>query len=142
MMAACYTARQVNAKIFPVIDHNLTSVVSALRHIEDYRLSNDVGALALEPDERADAYFQELSGKKDYEGITLERAGHDIILVRYAMIKEIPLFILGRKNEEQTLYEIRKLLQKSGNKSLAAVLEESDLEKFKAKLLNSGYALS
>ena len=86
------------AKIFLVCDHSMLSVVGAMRNIEDYRRETHVGALAFEPDERAEAYLQQMSDKRDYGEVTLERAGHNIILVRYAQMKKLPLFCLSRKN--------------------------------------------
>lgn len=129
-------------KIFPINDHNMTSVVRAMINVERYRTEGDVGALAFEPDERVEDYLRELSEKGAFEGIELEKAGHDILLVRYSQARKIPAFCLSRTNGYKDIKQIGKMLHDTDHRGLASVVETSDVLKFSKKFSDCGFELN
>jgi hypothetical protein len=129
----------ISAKAFCFRDYSITGISDVIYSIEKHRKDKGIEAIAFEPPPLAEEYLREAVSKKDYDNINLENSGHIIMLIRYALAVQIPVFCLSKNHYSDDIDKIRPSLAASS--TLAYAVKEEDESFFEQKLSEQGFQL-
>jgi len=73
------------------------------------------------------------------DDLSVWKAGHYIILIRYSLTKGCPIFCINKKTFEADIKTINDYLATAESKDLAAVVNEADREFFQKEFFQYGF---
>ncbi|MBW2966206.1 hypothetical protein KY342_03835 [Candidatus Woesearchaeota archaeon] len=134
--------RNYSAKIITIYGTGILTFLRAMKKLEKYRRSDSgIGAIALQPHPLIEDYVRaKLKEKSD--DLDIWKTGHYIILIKYSLIKDCPLFCINKKTFQEDIKTIEDYLKTAENNGLAAVVNRKDKNFFKKEFLNYSFSLS
>ena len=106
----------MKAELIPMKDHSMITIADIIKHVND---TGPYQAIAFEP--------QNPEGVKKASSIDdlgLKNMGHDILIVRYAELKKLPLYFIDKNDTFDNLPYDR----------IACIVDENNLEHYKNKI--------